>query len=91
MSKLKKITLLVALSLAIYPTYKKVTKFYKEYNYIKKCKQQILEKGYEIKDSWCFNLPQNNYLEFSFTDYKNKNYNVIFSKIKNEIVTIKEV
>lgn len=28
--------------------------------------------GYEIKDSWSFNLPENNYLEFSFTDYKNQ-------------------
>lgn len=91
MSKFKKITLLVALGIATYPVYKKFNSLYKEDVYIKECKKQILDRGYEIKDSWCFNLPENNYLEFTFTDYKGKNYTVVFSKVNSKIVTIKGV
>lgn len=87
----KKIIFFVALGLCTYPVYKKITKLQKEDNYIKECKRQILDLGYEIKDSWCFNLPENNYLEFSFTDYKNGNYTVVFNKVDNKIVSIKEV
>ncbi|MBF0714872.1 hypothetical protein [Gemelliphila palaticanis] len=91
MGKYKKITLLIALGLATYPAYRKINKLYKEDNYIKDCKKQILDRGYEIKDSWCLSLPENNYLEFTFTDYKNKNYTVIYSKLENKITSIKEV
>ncbi|MBU0278298.1 hypothetical protein [Gemella sp. zg-1178] len=91
MSKLKKIALLCALGLCTYPVYKKINNLKKEDDYIIECKKTILEMGYEIRDSWCFNLPENNYLEFSFTDYKNKNYTVVFNKLENKIISIKEV
>ena len=91
MSKFKKLTLVVALGLCTYPVYRKINSLYKEDNYIQECKKRILEEGYEIKDSWCFNLPENNYLEFTFSDYKDKNYTVVFSKIENNIISIKEV
>lgn len=91
MSKKTKLAFLVALGLCTYPAYRKVTQLQREDNYIKECKKQILQRGYEIKDSWCFNLQENNYLEFTFTDYKNKNYTVVFSKPENAITEIKEV
>lgn len=91
MKKLKKITLLLGIGLSTYAVYKKLTALQKEDNYILECKKQILNLDYEIKDSWCFNLPENNYLEFTFTDYKNKNYTVVFNKETNQINSIKEV
>lgn len=91
MSKLKKVALVAALGLCTYPVYRKLTALKREDNYINECKTQILQRGYEIKDSWCFNLPENNYLEFTFTDYKNKNYTIVFSKTENKIISIKEV
>lgn len=91
MGKFKKIVLVATLGLCTYKVYKEVTALKKEDDYIRECKKQILDKGYEIKDSWCFNLPENNYLEFTFTDYKNENYTVVFNKEENSIISIKEV
>lgn len=90
-SKFKKVLVIGALALCTYPAYRKITSLQREDNFINECKKQILDRGYEIKDSWCFNLQENNYLEFTFTDYKNKNYTLVFSKIENRIVSLKEV
>ncbi|MDO4813967.1 MAG: hypothetical protein Q3988_02605 [Gemella sp.] len=91
MKSLKNAFLFFSLGVAAYATYKKVNSVQKEEGFITDCKKQILDRGYEIKDSWCFNLPENNYLEFTFTDYKGKDYTVVYSKTESKITSFIEV
>lgn len=91
MKTLKNTLLFFLLGAAAYAAYKKVDTIKKEDEYVNECKKQILSIGHEIKDSWCFNLPENNYLEFTFTDFKQKNYTVVFSKTENKITSFVEV
>lgn len=91
MKSLKNTVFLVLAGLAAYGVYKQVNLMNREENYINECKKQILEKGYLVKDSWCFNLPENNYLEYTFTDLSERDYTVVFSKIQNTITSFREV
>lgn len=91
MKKFKNTALFLLLGLAVYGAYRQVNLMNKEENYINECKRQIVGRGYRIKDSWCFNLPENNYLEFTFTDFNEKDYTVVFSKIENIITSFREV
>ncbi|MBF0710098.1 MULTISPECIES: hypothetical protein [unclassified Gemella] len=91
MKTLKNIILFFSLGAAVYAIYKKIDTVKREDGYVEECKKQIFARGLEIKDSWYFNLIENNYLEFVFTDFKQKNYKVIFSKIENKITAFTEV